>query len=76
MAVLARLLHSKHRLENTQQLIERGIRQSPQMLGETFPVYSSQLISHNLTVFPVKRTTHTKRVWMSASCKRRNNECA
>ncbi len=54
MAVLARLLHSKHRLKNAQQVIERSLRQSPQMLDEMFPVYSSQLISHNVTVFPVK----------------------
>ncbi len=76
MAVLARLLHSEHRLKNTQQLIERSLRQSTQMLDKTFPVYSSQLISHNVTIFPVKRATHTKRIWMTASCERRNDECA
>ena len=54
MAVLVRLLHSKHRLKNAQQVIERSLRQSPQMFDETFSVYSSQLISHNMTVFPLK----------------------
>lgn len=76
MAVLARPLYSKHRLKNTQQLIERGLRQSPQLPDETFPIYSSQLISHNMTVFAVKRATHPKRVWMTASCERRNDESA
>jgi hypothetical protein len=76
MAVLARSLHSEHRLKNTQQIIERSLRQSPQLLNETFPIYSSQLISYNVTVFAVKRATHTKRVWMTASCERRNDESA
>lgn len=76
MAVLARPLHSEHRLKNIQQLIERRLRQSPQLLDETFPIYSSKLISHNVTVFAIKRATHTKRVWMSASCERRNDESA
>jgi hypothetical protein len=56
--------------------MERSLRQSPQWLNETFPIYSPQLISHNVTVFTVKRTTHTKRVWMTASCKWRNDESA
>ncbi|MFM9104802.1 MAG: hypothetical protein ACKOPS_27235, partial [Cyanobium sp.] len=30
MSVLARLLHSEHRLKHTQQLIERSLRQSSQ----------------------------------------------
>lgn len=76
MAVLARPLYSEHRLKNTQQLIERSLRQSPQLLDETFPVYSSQLISHNMTVLTIKRATHSKRVWMTASCERRNDESA
>ena len=76
MAVLARPLHSEHRLKNTQQLIECSLRQSPQLLDETFPIYSSQLISHNVTVFTIKRATHSKRVWMTASCERRNDESA
>ena len=76
MAVLARPLYSEHRLKNTQQLIERSLRKSPQLLDETFPVYSSQLISYNVTVFTIKRATHSKRVWMNASCERRNDESA
>jgi hypothetical protein len=76
MSVLARLLHSEHRLKNTQQLIDRSLRKSPQMLDETLSVYGSQLISHNVTVFPVKCATHTKRVWMTTSCERRNDESA
>ena len=75
-AVLARPLCSEHRLKNTQQLIERSLRQSPQLLDETFPIYSSQLISHNVTVFTIKRATHSKRVWMTASGERRNDESA
>jgi hypothetical protein len=67
-------LYSEHRLKNTQQLIERSLRQSPQLLDETFPIYSSQLISHNVTVFTIKRATNSKRVWMTASCERRNDE--
>ena len=74
MAVLARPLYSEHRLKNTQQLIERSLRQSPQSLDETFPIYSSQLISHNMTVLTIKRATHSKRVWMTASCERRNDD--
>lgn len=72
----SRFLNSEHRLKNIQQLIERSLRKSPQMLDETLPVYSSQLVSHNVTVFPVKNATHAKRVWMTASCERRNDECA
>jgi hypothetical protein len=74
MVVLARPLHNKHRLKNTQQLIKGSLRQTPQSLDETVPINSPQLISHYMTVFAVKPATHTKRVWMSASCERRNNE--
>ena len=74
MAMLARPLHSEHRLKNTQQFIQRSLRQSPQSLDETLPIYSPQLISHNKTVFALKAATHTKRVWMPASRERRNNE--
>ena len=76
MAVLARPLHSKHRLKNTQQLVERSLRQSPQLLDETFSIYSPQLIGHNVSVLTIKRAPHTKRIWMSASCKWRNDESA
>jgi len=76
MAVLARPLHNEHRLKNTQQLIKRSLRQIPQSLDETVPIDHSQLISHNMAVFAVKAATHTKRVWMSASCERRNHESA
>lgn len=74
--MLARPLHSKHRLKNTEQLIERTLRQSPQRLDETFPIYSSKLISDNVTIFTIKRAMHTKGVWMTASCERRNDESA
>ena len=76
MAVLARPLHSEHRLKNTQQLIQRILRQTPQSLDETVSVYSPQLISDNMTIFPLKPATHTKRVWMSASCERGNDKSA
>jgi hypothetical protein len=46
------------------------------MLDETFPINSSQLISNNMTVLTIKRATHSKRVWMTASCERRNDESA
>jgi hypothetical protein len=76
IAVLARHLHSEHRLKNTQQLIKRSLRESPQLLDETVPIYSPKLISDNMTIFPLKAATHTKRVWMSASCKRGNDKSA
>ena len=76
MAVLARPLHSEHRLKNTQQLIQRRLRQTPQSLDETVPIYRPQLISHNMTVFAIKPATYTKGVWMSASGERCNNESA
>jgi len=74
MAVLARPLHSEHRLKNTQQLIQHSLRQNPQSLDETIPINSPQLISHNMTIFAIKPASHTERVRMSASCERRNNE--
>jgi hypothetical protein len=76
MAVLARPLQSEHRLKNTQNLSKCRLRQPPQLLDKTFPIYSSQLISHNVTVFTIKHATHTKRVWMTASCERSNDESA
>ena len=76
MAVLARHLHREHRLKSTQQLIQGGLRQTPQSLDETVFVYSSQLISHNMAVLAIKPATHSKWVWMAASCERRNNESA
>ena len=76
MAVLARPLHSEHRLKNTQQLIQGSLRETPQSLDETVPIYSPQLISHNMTVFAIKPATYTKRVWMAASGERRDDESA
>jgi hypothetical protein len=76
MAVLARPLHSEHRLKNTQQLSQRSLRQTPQTLDETFPIYGPQLVRHNMTVFAIKIATHTERVWMAARGERRNNEGA
>jgi hypothetical protein len=76
MAELARPLHSEHRLKNTQQLIQRRHRQTPQSLDETFPIHSLQLISHNMAILALKPATHTKRVWMAASGERGNNESA
>jgi len=76
MAVLAKPLHSEHRLKNTQQLIRRSLRESSQSLDEAVPIYSPQLISDNMTIFPLKPATHTKRVWMSASCERGNDKSA
>jgi hypothetical protein len=76
MAVLTRPLHSEHRLKNTQQLIQRCFGQTPQSLDESVSIYSSQLISHNMALLAIKHATHTKRVWMAASCERRNNKCA
>lgn len=72
--MLARPLQSEHRLKNTQPLIQRSLRKNPQSLDETFPFYSPQLISHNMTVFTIRAASYTKRVWISASCERRNNE--
>jgi hypothetical protein len=76
MAVLARPLHSKHRLKNTQQLSQSSLRQTPQPLDETFTIYGPQLVRYNMSFFSVKLAPHTKRVWMSASCQRGNNESA
>ena len=76
MAVVARPLHSEHRLENTQQLIKRSLRESPQSLDETVPIYSPQLISDTMTIFPLNPATHAKRVWMSASCEWGNDKSA
>ncbi len=72
--MLARPLHSEHRLKNTEQLIKRSIRETPQSLDETVPIYSPQLISDNMAIFTLKPATHTKRIWMSASCERGNNK--
>ncbi len=74
MAVLARPLHSEHRLKNAQQLSQRSLRQSPQSLDETLPVYGPQLVRHNMTIFAIKAAANTKWVWMAASGERRNNE--
>jgi hypothetical protein len=76
IAVLARPLHSEHRLKNTEQLIKRSLRETPQSVDETVPIYSPQLISDNMTIFTLKPATHTKREWMSASCERGNNKSA
>ena len=76
MAVLASPLQSEHRLKNTQQLSKCRLRQPPQLFDKTFPIYSSQLISHNVTIFTIKHAAHTKRVWMTTSCERSNDESA
>ena len=76
MAVLARLLHSEHRLKNTKQLIYCSLGQTPQSLDKTVYIYSSQLISHHVTVLALKPAPHTKGVWMTTGGERRNNEGA
>ena len=67
MAVLARPLHSEHRLKNTQHLLERSLRKTPQSLDESVSINCSQLISHNMADLAIKPATHTKWVWMAAS---------
>ena len=53
------------------------LRQTPQSRDEMVPLYSPKLISHNLTVFALlKPETHTKRLWVSASCEWHKNECS
>jgi hypothetical protein len=76
MAMLARPLHSEHRLKNIQQLSQRGLGQTSQSLNKTFPIYGPQLVRHNMAIFTIKPATHTKWVWMAASGKRSNNEGA
>jgi hypothetical protein len=74
---VARPLHSEHRLENAQQLSQGCLRQTPQSLDETLPISGpSELARHNMTVFAVKRATHTKWAWMSARWERCNNASA
>ena len=71
-----RPLHSEHRLKNTEQLSQRSLRQTPQTPDETFPIYCPQLVRHNMSFFPVKLATHTKRVWKATGGERRNNKAA
>jgi hypothetical protein len=73
---VARPLHSEHRLKNTQQVSQRSLRQTPQSLDETFPIYGPQLVRHKMTIFVIKPATYTKWVWMAASGERGNNEGA
>jgi hypothetical protein len=74
MAVLARPVQSKHRLQNTQQLIQCGLRQTPNALNKTIPINSPQLISYNMAIFAIKLASHAKRLSMSTSCKGRNTK--
>lgn len=73
---VSRPLHSKHRPQNTQQLIQRSLRQSPQVLDKTIPINSPQLIGYNVAVFAIKPATHTKRISMTAGCEGCNNKSA
>jgi hypothetical protein len=61
-------------MQNSQKLVQGSLRQTPQSLDETVPIYSPELISHNMTIFAIKPATNTKRVWMSACRERRNNK--
>ena len=76
MAVLARPLHSKHRLQNTKDFAQRGVGQASQTFDEVISIDGPQLISHHVPILAVESAAHTKWVWMPPCCERRNNEGA
>ena len=76
MAVLAKPLHSKHRLQNIEDFIERDIGQAPQALDEAISIDCPQLISHNVALLSVDFAAHTKWVWMTTRRQGRHNEGA
>lgn len=75
MVMLARPLHSKHILQNTQEFVERNVRHAPQALDKAFSINSPHLISHDVAVLPLESAAHTKWVWMAICWEWRHNEC-
>jgi hypothetical protein len=75
MTMLARSLHSKHRLHNTQQSIQHGLTKTSQALDKRTPVYNLQLIDYSLAVYAIKLATHTERVYMPVGPGNRSRRC-
>jgi len=76
MAVLARLLHSKHSLQNTKNFNQRGFGQNSQTFNQAISIDCPQLIRHHVTIFVGKLATYTKRIRMTTCCEWCNNVCA
>ena len=76
MAVLARLLHRKHSLQNTKHINQGGIGQNPQTFNQTISIDYPQLISHHVAIFVVKSVRYTKWIMMPAHYKWSSYKCA
>lgn len=76
MALLARPLHSKHGLQNTEDLNQRVMGQNPQTLNQAISIDCSHLISHHVTLLSIKQATYAKRIGVAAWCEWRHNKRA
>jgi len=74
MAVLARPLHSKHSLQNTKEFSQRCVGQTSQTFDEAISIDYPQLISHHVPILAVESAAHTKGVWMTTCCERRDDK--
>lgn len=60
MAVSARPLNSKHRLQNSKDFGQRRVSQASQMFDEAISIDCPQLISHHVPILAVESAAHTK----------------
>lgn len=74
MAVRTRLLHSKHRLQNAEHLIQCAIGENAQALDQPISIDSPDLIKNHVPILALKATTHTERIWVPTRCQRCNNK--
>ncbi len=70
---VARPLHSKHSLQNNEQLNKRVFVQNAQSPNQPISIDSPELISNNVTVLIIKLATYAERIGITTHYQWRNN---
>ena len=73
---VARPLHSKHGLQNPEQLNKRVFVQNAQSPNQLISIDSPELISNHVIVLMIKLATYAERIGITTRCQWRNDQRA
>jgi hypothetical protein len=73
---MARPLHSKHSLQDTEQLNKGGFVKNAQSLDQPISIDSPELISNHVTVLIIKLATYAERIGITTRNQWRNDQRA
>ncbi len=71
---VARPLHSKHSLQNTEQLNKRVFVKNAQSVNQPFSIDRPELINNHVTVLIIKLATYAERMGITTRCQWRNDQ--